>query len=290
MKTLFYIIGTLLIFSCGNTPKSKYKLQEKTTISFEKQWETDGFSMPESVYASANHDWLYVSNVNGQNSGFISRVSKNGEIDNLQWATGLNSPTGMDMYNEKLYVADGTVLRVINTATGEIENSLTGDGVVNLNDVSIADNGTIYISDIAGGKIYTVENNELVVGFQFDEIPFPNGVFVQGDELLIANYGTVLQPQLTQEQYGSLYSVSLTDENPTAVNIGNQLGGLDGITEVNNTVFITGNPAGELIYLSDGTATILGTYDAGIADIGSAENVIYAPFLQGNKVVAYTIE
>ena len=45
-------------------------------FSLAKKWEVSGFSMPELVFASANHPWLYVSNVDGPAPGFISRVAK----------------------------------------------------------------------------------------------------------------------------------------------------------------------------------------------------------------------
>ena len=63
---------------------------QSSDFSLSKKWEVDGFKMPESVFASADHPWLYVSNVNGAEPGFISRVAKDGTVDNFDWATGLN--------------------------------------------------------------------------------------------------------------------------------------------------------------------------------------------------------
>lgn len=41
--------------------------------------------MPESVATASEYDWIYVSNVNADQPGFISRLTKSGQLDTLKW-------------------------------------------------------------------------------------------------------------------------------------------------------------------------------------------------------------
>lgn len=73
--------------------------QNSQGFAISPAWTTPGFAMPESVASVPNHPWLYVSNVNGDAVGFVSRVSPNGEIEALKWANGIQTPTGMAAYD-----------------------------------------------------------------------------------------------------------------------------------------------------------------------------------------------
>ncbi|MFT5701101.1 MAG: DNA-binding beta-propeller fold protein YncE [Desulforhopalus sp.] len=83
------LFGTPQITKAANTTNS----QNNSTV--EQIWEVAGFSMPESVAISPTDNWIYVSNVNGDKNGYISRLTKDGKIDNLQWVTGLDNPADL---------------------------------------------------------------------------------------------------------------------------------------------------------------------------------------------------
>ncbi|MCD6296427.1 MAG: ATP/GTP-binding protein, partial [Deltaproteobacteria bacterium] len=76
-----------------------------------KQWETEKeLRVPESVLYDASGNILYVSSINGRPTekngrGFISKVSLNGKIEVLKWATGLDAPKGSAIHGNKLYVS-----------------------------------------------------------------------------------------------------------------------------------------------------------------------------------------
>src|SRR6187551_2938669 len=78
--------------------------------SIEKLWESDTtLAVPESVLFTK--DIIYVSLIDGQpwegdGKGGIATLDKNGKILNAAWATGLNAPKGMGLWDKKLYVAD----------------------------------------------------------------------------------------------------------------------------------------------------------------------------------------
>ncbi|MFD2542672.1 hypothetical protein ACFSSB_10125 [Lacinutrix gracilariae] len=257
------------------------------------KWELDGFKMPESVYASPNHKWLYVSNTNGAAPGFISRVSKDGVIDNLNWTTGLTSPTGSDVYKNTLYVADQKQVHLINLDDGSIIKSYSANEAGSLNDLAINQKtGQVFISDVPGGKIYTIENDKLVVWLQSDKIPFPNGVFVEDDTLVVANYGLengegLMRKEWKPEDFGALYNIDITSKKVELIASSNKKGVFDGVTSINGVLLASSNPTGHLYTFDGDKSYLIDTSSKGIADINTDGEIIYAPYIFGDKLIAY---
>ena len=259
--------------------------------SLESQWELTGFSQPESVYVSPEHEWIYVSNINGKEPGFISKLSKGGDIEQLKWVGGLGMPTGMGMYGNDLYVVDTNQVHLINTETGSITKSIKANDAVMLNDLTISDKGQVFVGDIATGKIYTMAENELVVWMEDKNIPHPNGLLVQGDTLVVANLASKLAQQFEPEEYGSIYKINIADKSIKMINSSYRLGGLDGLTELNNSLVVSHFPAGEIYQITDKERTLLGTLDISAADISvdDSTDTLFVPFLFKNKVASYKI-
>ncbi|MGI2172376.1 hypothetical protein ACROAE_19695 [Shewanella sp. MF05960] len=259
--------------------------------SLAPQWELTGFSQPESVYVSPEHEWIYVSNVNGNEPGFISKLSKNGDIEELKWVDGLGMPTGMGMFKNSLYVVDGTQVHIIDVESGKITKSLQANDAVMLNDLTVSDKGQVFVGDIASGKIYTQVENELVVWMEDKKIPHPNGLLAQGNTLFVANLARKLAQQFEPEEYGSIYKINIADKSLKMVNSSYRLGGLDGLTELNNSLVVSHFPAGEIYQITDKERTLLGTLDISTADISvdDSTDTLFVPFLLKNKVASYKI-
>src|ERR1700704_2671812 len=88
-------------------------------------WRVAGLSNPESVLFDPTANILYVSNVAGDaagkdGKGFISRLSLDGKVLDLEWATGLDAPKGLAQVGDKLYVSDIDSLVAIDIKTGAI--------------------------------------------------------------------------------------------------------------------------------------------------------------------------
>src|SRR5207245_11640077 len=101
-----------------------------------------------------------VSNINGSptakdNNGFISRVRPDGAVENLKFIEGghngvtLNAPKGMALRGDTLWLADIDAVRAFNAKTGApvALADLSGLGAVFLNDIAVAQNGALYITD-----------------------------------------------------------------------------------------------------------------------------------------------
>ncbi|WP_051224231.1 carboxymuconolactone decarboxylase family protein [Flavobacterium tegetincola] len=267
------------------TETAKTNATDKLT----KNWELNGFSMPESIVASPTENWLYVSNVNKNEKGYISRITKDGKVDNYKWVTGLNNPAGLALYQDKLYVGDGTELHIIDVKKGKLIESISSKKAMALNDVAISKEGQVFVSDIASGKIFTLENNKLVVWFQASEIMHPNGLFVDGDSLVIANYGTELSLSLTADKYGSMYKVNLKDKTFSMIKSSYQLGALDGLAVVKEGYLVTGGTVSNLFFVNDSTRRKIGTFPKGLADISIQGNTLYAPILFSDKIESFSL-
>src|SRR5262245_28410939 len=104
-------------------------------------WRVAGVSNPESVLFDSAANILYVSNVAGDaaekdGKGFISRLSQDGKILDLEWVTGLDAPKGLAQAGDTLYVSDIDSLVAIDIKTGTIAKRYPAAGAKFLNDVA----------------------------------------------------------------------------------------------------------------------------------------------------------
>ncbi len=147
------------------------------------------FKMPESAAYDVKRKQIYVSNVNGyakDGNGFISRVSADGEELELSWLTGLNSPTGMSIYDNKLYVADYDALVIIEISKREIVAQIQAPDIKpSLNDVAISKTGQVFVSGSSSASIYMLKDNQLKV-WKHDKhlLENANGLLVEENRLI----------------------------------------------------------------------------------------------------------
>ncbi len=250
-----------------------------------KQWETDTIlKVPESVLYSAANKVLYVANIDGQpwemdGNGSIGKVGLDGKIIASEWVTGLNAPKGMGIYGSKLYVADVTVIVVIDTRQGKIIERIPIEGAQGLNDLTVDSKGVIYVSDSKTKKIHRVEKGRATT--MAENMKGPNGVLAVGSAL----YAT---------DAGGLYKV---EKGGTLTKIADGMeGGTDGIEAIGNGDFIVSCWAGSIWYVhADGRKDhLLDTREQKInsADIGydPVKKIVYVPTFWKNNVVAYQLQ
>ena len=113
----------------------------------------------------------------------------NGDIVKLHWIDGLNGPKGMDVYQNKLFVADINRVAEINLDTDSIETFYNIEGSKFLNDLTIDNEGGIYISDSQTDRIYFLKNGQYSIWLQSDSLGHPNGLYFDGDVLWHASSG-----------------------------------------------------------------------------------------------------
>lgn len=161
-----------------------------------------GFQGPESVKYDAAQDVFFISNQTGAGSardgnGYIARVSAaDPDVSNVFIEGGrngavLDSPKGITLHGDTLWTADVDKLRAFHRVTGAPLATIdfAPVGAVQLNDLAIAPDGTIRVTDtgiIMGrdGVVHTGPDRIFAVGpggairvvAQGPQLQMPNGI------------------------------------------------------------------------------------------------------------------
>jgi DNA-binding beta-propeller fold protein YncE len=250
------------------------------------KWKTEpSLRVPESVLLDSKNNVLYVSSIDGtpenkDGNGFISQVALDGKIKNLKWATGLDAPKGMGLFNNNLYVADISRLVTIDVSNGKITNTLDIEGAKFLNDVTVDKSGNVYVSDSNTGKIHVVKGGKAEVYFEAPEIKGVNGLLATADGLYVVDFPSGANFKLSNDK-------KLTKFSSTAE-------GADGIVPVGKGEYLVSSWHGEVAYVSPkGEAKkLLDTRNEKLsaADIeyDPKTKTLFVPTFNANTVMAYT--
>ena len=267
-----------------------------------------GFLTPESVLDDSAQDIYFVSNINGgplaaDNNGFISRVRPDGAIEVLKFIEGgrggvtLNAPKGMAVLGDTLWVADITVLRAFNTRTGAPVDSVKLDSLkaVFLNDVAIAPNGAIYVTDTGirfddvgnvlhpgPDRVFRVgPDRKVTVAVRGDTLGRPNGITLDavGRRFIIVQYGGK-----------AVLAWKPGDRAPSVIAKG--AGGFDGVEMIGGKVVVSSWADSSITRFdsTQGTKIIAGVPSP--ADIGydAKRNRVLIPILTGNRVEIWQLQ
>ena len=281
MKALQKLIVICLVFGFipANLMAQSY-FSDKVT----KLWETPAeLKVPESAFYDRDNDVIYVSNINGNPSekdgnGFISKIGATGNIIKIDWITGLNAPKGMNIYNGKLYVADIDCVVEIDVKTGKIFKTHQAKGAEFLNDVAAGYDGTIYISDMGTGAIYSISNGEIKPWLPKGTFNRPNGLYFDEGNLFVGCKGSI---QRVNPKTKEILEVLKID------------GGVDGLEKDVDGIFIFSDWSGKVqIQKAGGEPVVLfNTTDAKInaADIHliRSKNILLVPTFFDNRIVTY---
>jgi len=271
----YILIAILFIFTL-NVRAQKHKLI--------KLWETDSIiDLPESVLLDSTRHVIYASqmgiNPNDKDGiGGIAKISLNGKDIDTSWITGLNSPKGLGRYNNKLYAADLTDVDVIDIDKSKVEKIIPIEGAKFLNDITVSEDGIVYVSDSQTHKIHRIENG--IPAVYLENIDGLNGLKVIGTDLYIAG-GKIIWKADSKKK------LTKVTELPNSI---------DGVEPVGNGDFLYSSWGGYIYYGSkDGTNELL--LDTHIekknsADINydPAKHILYIPTFWKKSVAAYRLE
>lgn len=279
MKTLFI---SLLLMSGAIAATA-----QDESPSLTKQWATDTntVKVPESVLFDAKRNVLFVSCIGPGSpdakdaNGYIAQLSPDGKTINAKWVTGLNSPKGLGLYKNKLYVADQTELVEIDVAKGTIVKHYPIDSSRFLNDITIDTKGVVYVSDSHTKKIHQLKEGKLTT--IIEGLKGPNGLLATPEAFYILDAGEVC----TWEKDG------------TVKRILNVAKGTDGIEKVKGQEFIVSCWGGEVYYVDLAKLTTKKLLDtkaekSNTADIGydPKKKIVFIPTFFASSVVAYQLK
>ena len=248
-----------------------------------------GFMGPEAVRFDPEADVFFVSNFNGSGgerdaNGFISRVSAEGSIEELEFAVGtelypLHAPRGMYIQADTLWVADADGVHGFDRRSGDQLSfaDFTSFEPGFLNDVAAGPGGALYVTDTGRSRIYRLAAGQVTIAVEDSLLGPPNG---------ITWYGTIgqflLAPWQGQQQLRAWNPATgeLTDfvESPG--------GFFDGIEVVDGNVIVASQADSSLHVFSDRTTRQIVKLPGRPADIGidRRRTRVAVPYVALNQV------
>jgi sugar lactone lactonase YvrE len=259
-------------------------------------WETDGFDGPESVVLDDGAGVLYLSNVNGSpteanGKGYVSKLSRDGQILEKEWVRGLNAPKGLGLHNGKLYAADINQIAEIDTKTGKILKIHEAPDATFLNDVAVHEDGRVFVSDMLENQIWVLEEGRLVLWLETDALENPNGLLAEDDRLVVASWG-VPKDDFSTDVPGTLKAVDYASKE--IEKLGEEpVGNLDGLQPDGRGGFLATDWFDGALYrfAPDGSFVKLLDLNKGSADllVTDGGSLAIIPMMLDNKVAAYKL-
>lgn len=260
-------------------------------------WQVSELPAPESaVYDPASGN-IYVSIIDGgplekNGTGRIAVISASGELKNPALVSGLHSPKGLALHDGRLYVADIDELVVIDVAAAEVVARHIGEEAQFLNDVAADADGNVYVSDMLANRLYRLNGGEFRVWNEDPELEFPNGVFVDGDQLLLGTWGPITEGFATSAP-GRLRVLDPVTGTITDLPGTDRIGNLDGVERLaDGRLVVTDWMVGKVFVVeTDGTTTEVLDLGQGAADLGviADRNILFIPHMVENRLDAYQL-
>jgi sugar lactone lactonase YvrE len=299
-KALLYAMGVLLTImptiGCGPQSADTPGSLTPPGVTLEEVWKlAAGMDRPESVVYDAERDLLYLSVIVGQpwendGIGYIAKVSTDGEMLDSTWVSGLNAPKGLALDASGLYVADNHALLRIDPATGQVTARFEVADEPYLNDVSVAADGSVFVSDSRSNRIFKLSGDTFEVWTEGPTLHNPNGVHVVGEELFVAAAAAEAENP-GQERY--LQAISLADRSIRPVFDTAPKGALDAIEpDGRGGYFITDWVSGELMHFTpEGGYVVHRELGPGAADADFVAETarLYVPVMMEGSLTAYDV-
>ncbi len=257
---------------------------------------TTGIQTPESAYYDPASGYIFTSQINGapdakDGNGTIVKLNGDGSVVSATFVTGLNAPKGLRACLGTLWTADLNEVIGIDVRDGAVMSRVTIPDAKFLNDVECTTDGTVYVSDMMGNRIYAVKDGAASVFLDTAVLDFPNGLLIDGDRLIVANWG---QPSadFTTKVPGRLTAFNLATKAKTDIGTAS-FGNIDGVENDGHGGFLISDYLlGKVMRVSAaGESTVVRQFKPGTADIGfvAAKGVLLVPHMNENQIAAYDI-
>ena len=309
MRSVFPIFTlAVALASCGGSPESTQPAPAQPPPAapaasaqppaVKAGWVVQDMRTPESAYLDEGSGYLFVSQIDGQpnqkdGKGRISKLGLDGSVVTADWFTALNAPKGLRSFGGTLWVADLDEVIGIDVASAKENARVKIDGATFLNDVAVGADGTVYVSDMLANKIYAIKDGKATVFAEGEQLEYPNGLFVEGERLVVGGWGSKPAADFTTKVPGHLYSLDLKTKQKTLITK-QPLGNIDGVEqEARGGYLVTDYLAGKLIQVSQtGESRVVRTFKPGLADhtfLYAQGDILIAPHMNENMVAAYDI-
>ncbi|MBZ9725025.1 ATP/GTP-binding protein [Mesorhizobium sp. CO1-1-11] len=260
-------------------------------------WRETGLEQPESALFDAANGRIIVSNIVGNpgdadGNGYLSLLSTDGKMVSQHWTDGMDAPKGMAISGGKLYVADITKIRVVDLASGKLIASIVVPNAVFLNDMTADASGKVYVTDMLADAIYRIDGDRPELFVKDLLLASPNGVFADGDRLIVASWGKGIKADFSTAEPGGLLAVDIASKAVTPLAGAQNFADLDGVVAIGGTIYATAYMTGTLYRYRTGAAPeAVAHFKPGSADIGTdGKSILYMPLMNEGEVAALKIE
>lgn len=247
-----------------------------------------GFDSPRAMLYDPQADVYLVSNVEGRlaeadGEGFISRLAPDGTVLELEWIGGeaagavLDAPKGMALVGDKLYVADINKVRSFDRQTGKPIGQVLIESATFLNDVAVAPDGKLYVSDSGFAQVKGLADPQKNGGDAVYVIDAAGAVtaLVKGPELgqpsgLLADATGVWVSTLA----GELYHVNAQGQRQPALALPGRA--LEGLLQTASGRFIVASWETSTVYIA-AAASAPAAFEPLITEVGAPGDLGYDP-------------
>lgn len=232
---------------------------------------------------------IYASIIGGKEpgDGSVATVSFDGGLINYDFIDGLEDPKGIAITKDKLYVSDVTVLVEADRKTGKILKRHTTNSDAFFNDVAIAPNGDVYVSDTRNSEIYVLNQaGTFSLWLEDDALDYPNGLLIIDNTMYVASWGG-------SEKGGAVSTINMNTKEIVAIS--EKIGNLDGIQVYDKQHLIISDWGSGKIHLLDitnGTTKEVLKVDYSVGDIAYLQDkkILLLPMNKQSKLMIYEME
>ncbi len=213
----------------------------------------------QAIWHAKSRTW-FVSNLGGgislkkDNYGWITQTDEKGNVIHEFWigkTEGMHAPSGMTITNDLLYVCDREGVYEIDISKRKIINFFIIKGAAFINDVAIAANGDLFVSDFFGNKIYKLPKATRIpeVWLETSELKTPDGLYIDNNNLIVASWGILSNPETFEtSELGDLMSIDLKTKKIEILL--SKIGNLEGITKAGEYYYVTDWFAGKVLKIN----------------------------------------
>lgn len=276
------------------------KMLEQTSTQLNTQLDLI-LDNPENAYWDKNSQTWFISNLGGEKVtiekdgyGWITRLDKNRKIIATRWVEGLDAPTGMAAFENRLYVGDRGVLVEIDIEQAKIIRKIPLPDAEFVNDVSASFTGDIFVSDTFTDRIYRLDaNGKLEVFIKSSKLEYPNGLWVDGDKLIVATWGPMTnRATFETSRKGTLLKVDLKTKEIIPVGLGKPIANFDGVVKYGDYYYGTDWTGGRLLQISEeGDVKELLSGFSQFADLGidPEKGMLMIPEMSKNRFITLNL-
>lgn len=207
---LLLVLSAIALSSCMDAPQAQQPFVAGDPLETTPNVRVyGGFHFAESCSYDPVRD-LYVAPSVGNrgedfaNDGYVSLINPDGTVHTLKWigqtrdGLTLNDPLGSDVANGRFYVVDANVVRWFDLGTGQPLGSEVIEGGVSFNDLEVADDGTVYMTQTGSEdgstpqRVYRMApDGESSIFIDGDPLTRPNGIaFDAQGNIVVVNVGS----------------------------------------------------------------------------------------------------